>query len=125
MARHGEITHVEVPADDLERAQRFYAEAFGWQFRAMEGFPGYFLFQTPAGREALGGAVGGRGTTAGERVRFLITVGSIDAVLPTVERLGGSVVEQRSEVSGQGWYAIVTDSEGNELGLWEDLPATT
>ena len=125
MAQHGEITHVEVPADDLERAQRFYAEAFAWRFRAMEGFPDYFLFETAAGREGLGGAVGSRGSSAGRQVRFLITVDSIDDVLPRIEELGGSLVEQKSEVPGQGWYAVITDPEGNELGLWEDLPATS
>ncbi len=118
---HGDITHVEFPADDPERARNFYAEAFGWRFRAMEDFPDYYLFETAAGREGLGGAVGRRGRSAGERVRNFVTVDSIDETLPRIEQLGGSVVEPRAEVPGQGWYAVVADTEGNELGLWEDL----
>ncbi len=30
MAEHGEMGHVEIPADDPERAMRFYSELFGW-----------------------------------------------------------------------------------------------
>jgi len=25
------IVHFEIPADDIERAQKFYTELFGWQ----------------------------------------------------------------------------------------------
>ena len=30
MAKHGEFSHIEFPADDLERAKAFYANVFGW-----------------------------------------------------------------------------------------------
>jgi predicted enzyme related to lactoylglutathione lyase len=32
------------------------------------------------------------------------------------------VVTEKSEVPGQGWYAVLTDTEGNEFALWERLP---
>ena len=63
---HGEMEHLEIPADDPERAQRFYGGVLGWQFSSMEEFPDYYLFQAGPGR---GGAIGRRGQSAGETVR--------------------------------------------------------
>ncbi len=37
--------------------------------------------------------------------------------------LGGSVAVEITDVPGQGRYAAVVDTEGNEIGLWEALPA--
>ena len=39
------IVHFELPADDLDRAQRFYREGFGWTLNAMPGM-GYVLVST-------------------------------------------------------------------------------
>ena len=118
---HGQITHIEFPADDTARAQRFYSDLFGWQFQSMPGFDGYFLFNTGP-TDAIGGAIGERGKSTGERTRMYIETDSIDALLPRVPTLGGKVVTEKAEIPGQGWYAVINDSEGSELGLYEGLP---
>ena len=58
----GSINHVEFPADDLERAKRFYTAVAGWDFQEMEGYAEYFLFGTGEGH---GGAIGTRGARVG------------------------------------------------------------
>jgi hypothetical protein len=118
---HGQITHIEFPADDPARARRFYSELLGWQIAEMEGFPNYFLFSFGAIKSA-GGAIGLRGKTTGTQLRVYAEVDSIDKVLPNVAGLGGTVVEKKTEIPGQGWYAVVSDTEGNEFGLYEGLP---
>ena len=40
MSKHGEFSHIEFPADDVERAKAFYAGVFGWSFESMEGMDG-------------------------------------------------------------------------------------
>ena len=117
----GDLNHVEIPADDPERAKRFYSEIFGWSFDAMEGYPDYFLFRTEGG---VGGAIGKRGVSAGQQLRDYVTVPSVDEALGRVPELGGTVVTPKEEVPGQGWYAVINDSEGNEIGLWEN-PASS
>lgn len=119
---HGQITHIEFPADDTERAQRFYRELFGWDFQSFEGYPGYFMFSTGAIDQA-GGAVGQRGQSTGDKLRIYVTVDSIDEALAKVAGLGGKVTTPKSEIAGQGWYAVIEDSEGSEVGLYENLPA--
>ncbi len=115
----GDLTHLEIPADDASRAMRFYEGVLGWSFGEMEGFPDYFLFTTPSG--ATGGAVGRRGVNTRSHPVQYAEVDSIDATLEKVTQLGGSVVATKSEVPGSGWYAVVIDTEGNELGLWETV----
>lgn len=115
---HGQITHVEFPADDTARARRFYSELFGWEFQEMEGYAGYFLFSTGTSEQA-GGAIGERGASTGDKLRIFIEADSIDHILARVEELGGSIVEPRTEVTGQGFSAVIVDSEGNEIALFE------
>ena len=121
--KHGDFTHIEIPADDPDRAKRFYTELFGWTFApTLPGFEGYHMFTTPTGEAGAGGAIGKRGEMAPERLRTYVHVDSIDASLARVEELGGTVVERKSEVPGIGWYAVLTDTEGNEMALWERTP---
>jgi uncharacterized protein len=117
---HGQITHIEFPADDVARARRFYEGLFGWTFREFEGVPDYLLFNT--GSAEAGGAIGKRGESTGQQILAYVEVDSIDELLPRVDGLSGKVTRGRSEIPGQGWYAIIVDSEGNELGLYESLP---
>ena len=119
---HGQITHIEFPADKTDRAQRFYSELFGWKFEGVEQLPGYFLFNTGT-IESAGGAVGQRGTATGDKLRVYVTVDSIDEALAKVEGLGGKIVSPKSAIPGQGSYAVVNDSEGSEVGLYEEPAA--
>jgi predicted enzyme related to lactoylglutathione lyase len=121
--KHGDLTHLEIPADDPHRARDFYQRLFGWSFQEMPGYAGYHLFTTPVGAEGMGGAIGKRGESAPEKLRAYVWVDSIDATLPLVEEAGGTVVEAKAEVPGQGWYAVLADTEGNEIALWESTPS--
>ena len=116
---HGDFTHIEIPADDPARAQAFYAGLLGWTFQEVPGFDGYHMFTTPVGDQGVGGAIGKRGEMAPEKLRTYVSVDSIDEALPRVSQLGGSIVEAKREVPGMGWYAVLNDSEGNEIALWE------
>jgi predicted enzyme related to lactoylglutathione lyase len=111
------ITHVEFPADDMERAKRFYSAVAGWEFRAMEGFPDYELFSTD---EQTGGAIGGRGKSTGTSVRIFITVPDLEAARDAATANGGTLVEDITDVGGQGRYVVVHDSEGSEIALWQN-----
>jgi predicted enzyme related to lactoylglutathione lyase len=117
MAEHGQMGHVEIPADDPDRAKRFYSELFGWQFQETPGYEGYHMFR--AGPGEVGGAIGKRGEMARETMVQYVTVDSIDEVAAKAGDLGGEVVLPRTEVPGQGWYGVLRDSEGSEIGLWE------
>jgi predicted enzyme related to lactoylglutathione lyase len=116
MSKNGEFRHLELPADDVNRAQAFYSAVFGWQFRPMEEIEGYVLYT--AGPGELGGGIGKRGDSAADAVRNYITVDSIEAALDAASANGGAIVVPKTDI-GIGWYAAITDTEGNELGLYK------
>ena len=41
---HGQMNHLEIPADDAARARKFYEGLFGWETSEMPEYPNYFLF---------------------------------------------------------------------------------
>ena len=115
MAR-GSISHIEFPADDTERARRFYGAVAGWEFNAMDGIPDYWLFRTG---EQTGGGIGKRGESVSGVVRVYIDVDDLEDAIAAAEANGGSVVTPPSPVPGFGRYAAVLDPEGNEVGLYQ------
>jgi uncharacterized protein len=113
----GEIAHIEFPADDTERAKRFYSAVAGWEFSQAEGFPDYFMFRNG---EGTGGAIGRRGESTGQQVRIYITVDSLEAACAAAAANGGSIVEQPADIGGDmGRFAVVRDTEGSEVGIWQ------
>ena len=57
---HGELTHIDIPADDLERAKRFYVEIFGWDIAQLPDMPDFELFMSGPGDAGWATACCGR-----------------------------------------------------------------
>jgi len=114
------ITHFIVPADDMERAKKFYAELFDWK---IEKFPGpidyYAITATDKkGEEGLGGGLVKREEPQEAIVNY-VDVPSVDEYIAKVKKLGGKVVVPKTAVPGIGYGAVCIDTENNTFGLWE------
>jgi len=113
----GQVVHFEIPAGDTAKAREFYGSMFGWQFQEFPGATEYHMTQVA---EQMGGAVyGADGDKRGMRVYF--DVDDINAGAARVSELGGQAGDAMP-VPTMGWFAICTDTEGNEFGLWETDP---
>lgn len=119
---HGDITHIDIPVDDLGRSTQFYQALFGWQIREAPGFEGYPMWQAP--NKISGGALAPR-TGGLTQPRSYVEVDSIDEVLATVEQNGGEVIMGRSPITETSWWALFRDPDGNELGLYEGTTETS
>ncbi len=115
------IVHFDVPADDVERARKFYAELFDWKFFAPPGFPDFYLVETTDqdGRSSLGGGLGKRGSPD-QGIMNYIGVPSIEEYGERIRLLGGRVLVPKMTVPGFGFMAVCTDTEGNRFGLWQE-----
>jgi predicted enzyme related to lactoylglutathione lyase len=109
----GDIAHVEFPADDLGRAKRFYAAVAGWELGQMGEFPDYELFKN--------GAIGLRGKNVASTIRIYIEVDSLEDALAAAVANGGAEVEGPTDIGGgMGRFAVIRDTEGSEVGLWQN-----
>ena len=117
------IVHFDLPADDPQRAKKFYTELFGWNFVAPPGFQDFYLIETSdlEGKPALGGGMGKRGSPD-QRIVNYIGVTSIEEYSKKTERLGGKIIIPKMIVPKFGFMAVCRDSEGNSFGLWQDDP---
>ena len=125
MANH--IRHFAIPADDVERARRFYERVFGWSFEPW-GPPGFYLIRTgPAGDRGLQGALQKRQEPldgAGAR-GFECTIGveDLDACLAALRAHGGRSVSDPFTIDGVGRLSFFHDTEGNRVGVMQYDPS--
>ena len=115
------IVHFELPFDDAERANRFYAEVFGWESHKWEGPQEYYLQQTgPEDEPGIGGALAPRQNSAnGGGTQLVIGVDDLDACIARVTAAGCAIVTPRTAIPGVGWFADFRDTEGNVLGMFQ------
>lgn len=103
------LSLVEFPADDPERARRFWEGVLGVELSPRREGEGRG-WQTRLGGAELG--VHERGPGPGDRVSLpYFAVGDLAAAVARVEELGGSIVHPGER------YAICRDSEGSPFGL--------
>jgi len=116
------VVHIDVPAEDSERAKKFYSAMFGWKFTLVPEFQ-YNLFTTENldGTPGVGGGLGKR-MEPSQRMMNYFGVKSIDAAMEQVKKLGGMVHSKKMVVPGMGYLANCMDTEGNMFGLWEENP---
>ncbi len=113
------VAFFEVVSTDHERAQRFYSDLFGWQVAARPGLGGYALVDTGAGEDAVSGGIGPSQGPGGTGVRIYVRVDDLDAHLDRAEELGGQRLVPPTDLpGGYGRFAMVTDPDGNPVGLW-------
>jgi len=95
------VVHFELPADDPERAVKFYTDAFGRQIQKWEGPMEYRLVSTGAeSPPGIDGAIYPRQPEWGAHVNA-IDVKGIDAAIAAVEAAGGEITFPRQAVPGR------------------------
>ena len=125
------IVHFEIPADQPERAAKFYRELFGWEIGRWEGsdaggVPEYWMVRTVPttadGQPSRPGVNGGlmRRMFPGQAIVNYINVTNVDEFVGKAERLGAKVLMSKHPVPGMGWFAQLADTEGNVFAIWQN-----
>jgi predicted enzyme related to lactoylglutathione lyase len=121
----GRVIHFELPADDVERAQAFYSEVFGWRMQTIPGMGYTLVGTTPSDERGMPvepGSINGGMLKRQPPVQapvITIHVPDVEAALRAVEKRGGQVVGEKMQVGDMGFAAYFRDPEGNVVGLWE------
>ncbi|HKW58236.1 MAG TPA: VOC family protein [Candidatus Dormibacteraeota bacterium] len=118
----GRVSHFEITADDPKRAAAFYEKAFGWKFQDWGG-PFTYLLATTGDKNDVGidGAIMDR-TDHKQAVINTISVDKWEAGAEAVKTAGGHVLQEKTAVPGQGYFAYCKDTEGNIFGIFENDP---
>jgi predicted enzyme related to lactoylglutathione lyase len=114
------VVHFEFTADDPERAEKFWAETFGWKIQKWEGNQPYWLVSTGEGNPGIDGGIMGRPDFApGQATICTLDVDSVDDVVGKVEAAGGSVVVPKIPIPDVGYLAYCKDTEGTVFGVMQ------
>jgi uncharacterized protein len=122
--------HFEILASNPERARKFYASVFGWEFAKLGGAPFWHVDTGSVGPGINGALVRRLGPAPVERQAtnafvWVVRVPSLDGWLVKIEEAGGRLAFPKSGVPGVGWLAYARDPEGNVFGMLEPDPSVT
>ena len=118
MATH-EIMHVEFAAADMRQSADFYGKLFGWPSEYFEGMD-YWLYKPAVGPS--GGFL--KLTDAGPMpikpgdVIVYVSTDDIEGSLAKAETLGGTILLNRTEIPGVGWYGLFADPAGTRVAVY-------
>lgn len=122
------VVHFEIPADNMERAKKFYS-IFDWQMqdwpmpdgsvyvgcRTVDADPVTHIPKEPG---AISGGMILRNNVS-RTPSITLHVPSIDDYAVKIQQAGGKLLKAKTQIQG-GAFAYFQDTEGNVFGLWED-----
>ena len=135
MSKKDPVVHFEIPADDVERARKFYSQTFGWEIERFDmpdtgatgGDPYYIVRAAETDENHMvktpGAINGGLMKRKSKEQPFMnyISVDSIEEKLTVVKQNGGTICMPKTEIApGMGWIACFRDPEGNMMGLHQE-----
>lgn len=123
------VVHFEMPAKDKRRTKEFYETVFGWKMTQLGQEMGNYLLATtsPVDEKQMHiekGAINGGFFEWGEygsMPHLVISVENLEESMVMVEKAGGKVGGEPSEIQGIGRFVMIEDSEGNRVGILQPV----
>jgi len=121
------IAYFQIPADNVDRAKKFYHSLLGWKIEptktpmepAVVAAMQYQDVSTGEPKEGTLSMGGLYKRQMSELIVNFVAVEDIDKILAKVEKLGGKIMMPKMEVKSVGLTAVIQDTEGNAIGLWK------
>lgn len=114
------INWFEIPAENIDRASKFYSEVLGGELNIMDMMSMQMAF-LPMEGEGVGGALVRsemHKPSAEGAVVYLNGGEDLTTPLSRVEKAGGKVVMPKTKISDEyGYMAFFIDSEGNKIAF--------
>ncbi len=114
------VSYIELHTSDPAKAKSFYGQLFSWRFEELQ-IPGMQYASIKTGGELQGGVMKSEDLKAPPMWLSYLTVESLDATVAKAKSLGGSILKGRTEVPGEGFFAVIADPTGGTIALWEAL----
>ena len=126
------VVHFELPYQDRERAERFYAAAFGWKTQFLGPDMGDYVLLTTAESDAKpgtpAGAINGgmfpkKPDWPMQYPSIVVAVRDLDHSMQGVRDAGGEVLGDPHLIPNYGRYVSFVDTEGNRISMLEPASA--
>lgn len=122
------VVHFEIFTSDIERAQQFYSQVFGWRFESA-GFPDFFHIHLGVdGDPGLRlGALAKRHRQKADpeastnAFRCTIAVKSIKDTMAAVQAAGGTLRSSVTDIPHVGKVVEIADNDGNIFCLMQHV----
>lgn len=121
------VAHFEIYANDPKTLGHFYTSLFDWKLEPASHVD-YTTITTvetdDQGRASQPGGINGgmirrpAGFNPRAWVNY-VNVESVDQAVTKATGLGAHVSKPKSAIPGMGWFAMMTDPEGNEFAVWQ------
>ncbi len=112
------FVHIDICADDPERAAAFYRTVFGWTVQKLDGPVPYWLVATCDDPNAIGAGIGVRDAPWQGAIPT-IEVAALSPYRATIIAQGGSILTPPTHMPGVGTLLTFKDCEGNVFSLLE------
>ena len=116
------LTFCDIPVADIDRAKAFYSEVLGVSFvdETMDGMLMFIMASEPG--SVSGALVQADGYVPSQTgtVVYLNGGDNLDESLVRAEKAGAEVLLPKTAIKdgAMGYFAQITDSEGNRIGLY-------
>jgi predicted enzyme related to lactoylglutathione lyase len=114
----------EIGTSDVDGAERFYGDVFGWTTKDMGAdYGGYKIFhRDPDDETGVGGLMVNPDSSMPTAWHPYVAVDDVDSTLTKTKELGGSVVLEAMDVPAVGRIAVIQDPTGAVLGIIKPEP---
>src|SRR3989344_3306756 len=121
------VVHFEIPYKN-DSLKDFYKNVFGWHLQEMPEM-NYTIVTTSEVDEkfmhkeagAINGGMFKETEENSKEVTIVINVDNVDDKLKEIEKAGGMIYRPKIKVGDMGLYELVKDTEGNIIGIWENI----
>jgi uncharacterized protein len=113
----------ELATTDVDGAQRFYTEVFGWTTKDMgPDFGGYRIFEV--GETGIAGLMTLQDASIPPHWQPYVAVNDTDATTAKAKELGGSTLMEPMDVPTIGRIAVLRDPQGAVFGIIKPEPSS-
>ena len=114
------FVHIELTTSDVGKAKSFYKSLFDWKLKDVDMGGGQTYTMVDVGD----GTGGGMFEMPGAPIAWIPYAAVKDVAKSTdkARSLGATILKEKSEVPGMGWFSIFKDPTGAMIALWEPKP---
>jgi predicted enzyme related to lactoylglutathione lyase len=120
MAMGNPFVHIELTTNDIGKAKTFYKSLFEWNLEDVPMGGGQTYTMVNVGE----GTGGGMFQMEGAPIAWIpyVAVDDVARTTAKAKSLGATILKDKTEVPGMGWFSMFKDPTGAIIATWQQKP---